>query len=99
MRRVYTCQPLGRRWTIRWRRREPSPRASMLSCDNHPRLASAMTPRLKRYRPAVIFAVLAAGASANPAKSADIVLKDAASMAGAGGWVLPRAPGPRAGGG
>src|SRR5262249_406714 len=99
MRRVYTCQPLGRRWTIRWRRREPSPRASMLSCDNHPRLASAMTPRLKRYRPAVIFAMLAAGASANPAKAADIVLKDAASMAGAAVGPRPRAPAPAPGGG
>src|SRR5262249_29629199 len=60
---------------------------------NVPRLASAMTPRLNRYRPAVIFAMLAAGAPANPARAADIVLKDAASMAGAGMWLSPGAPG------
>ena len=39
-----------------------------------------MTPRSTRYRPAVIFAMLAAGASANPARAADIVLP-AASLA------------------
>ena len=52
-----------------------------------------MTPRLTRYRPAVIFAMLAAGASANPARAADIVLKDAASMAGAVMWLSSGAPG------
>ena len=52
-----------------------------------------MTPRLTRYRPAVIFAMLAAGASANPARAADIVLKDAAAMAGAVMWLNSGAPG------
>ena len=52
-----------------------------------------MTPRSTRYRPAVIFAMLAAGASANPARAADIVLKDAASMAGAVMWLSSGAPG------
>ena len=52
-----------------------------------------MTPRLNRYRPAVIFAMLAAGASANPARADDIVLKDAASMAGAVMWLSSGAPG------
>src|SRR5262249_58733910 len=93
-RSVYACQPLGKRWTISWRRRELIPRASMLSCDKRLRLASAMTLRLKRYRPAVIFAMLAAGASANPARAADIVLKDAASMAGAVVWLTSRPPRP-----
>src|SRR5262245_26754362 len=64
--------------------RELFPRAAMLSCDKRLRLASAMTPRLKRYRPAVIFAMLAAGASANPARAADIVLKAPAPMAAPG---------------
>src|SRR5262249_62326442 len=58
-----------------------------------PQLASAMTPRWNRYRPAVIFAMLAAGASANPARADDIVLKDAASMAGAVVWLSSGAPG------
>src|SRR5262249_56294241 len=58
-----------------------------------PGLARAMTPRLHRYRPAVIFAMLAAGAPANPARAADIVLKDAASMAGAVMWLSFGAPG------
>jgi serine-type D-Ala-D-Ala carboxypeptidase/endopeptidase len=52
-----------------------------------------MTPRLNRYRPAVIFALLAAGASANPARGGDIVLKDAASMVGAVMWLSSGAPG------
>jgi D-alanyl-D-alanine-carboxypeptidase/D-alanyl-D-alanine-endopeptidase len=52
-----------------------------------------MTPRSTRYRPAVIFAMFAAGASANPARAADIVLKDAASMAGAVMWLSSGAPG------
>jgi D-alanyl-D-alanine-carboxypeptidase/D-alanyl-D-alanine-endopeptidase len=52
-----------------------------------------MNPRSTRYRPAVIFAMLAAGASANPARAADIVLKDAASMAGAVMWLNSGAPG------
>src|SRR5258707_9733225 len=52
-----------------------------------------MTPRSTRYRPAVIFAMLAAGASANPARADDIVLKDAASMAGAVMWLNSGAPG------
>src|SRR5262249_60624596 len=52
-----------------------------------------MTPRLNRYRPAVIFAMLAAGASANPARADDVVLKDAASMAGAIMWLSSGAPG------
>src|SRR5262249_5635682 len=92
-RSVDAWQPLGKRWTIRWRRRERSSRASMLSCDKHPRLASAMTPRLTRCRPAVIFAMPVAGAPANPARAADIVLKDAASMAGAVMWLSSGAPG------
>src|SRR6266481_814039 len=65
----------------------------MLSCDKHPRLAGAMSPRSNRYRPAVIFAMLAAGASANPAKADDIVLKEAASMTGAVMWLSSGAPG------
>src|SRR5262249_61207533 len=64
-----------------------------------PQPASAMTPRLNRYRPAVIFAMLAAGASADSARADDIVLKDAASMAGAGAWLSARAPRPVAAGG
>src|SRR5260370_7527293 len=66
----------------------------MLSCDKlSPNRRVPMTPRLTRYRPAVIFAMLAAGASANPARAADIVLKDAASMAGAVMWLSSGAPG------
>src|SRR5262249_56071920 len=65
----------------------------MLSCEKRLRLASAMTSRLKRYRAAAIFAMLAAGTSANPARAADIVLKDAASMAGAVMWLNSGAPG------
>src|SRR5262249_10083298 len=59
-----------------------------------PQLASAMTPRWNRYRPAVIFAMLAAGASANPARADDVVLKDAASMAGAVKELSSRRRGP-----
>src|SRR3989475_9618811 len=66
----------------------------MLSCDKlPPNRRVPMTPRSTRYRPAVIFAMLAAGASANPARAADIVLKDAASMAGAVMWLSSGAPG------
>src|SRR5258708_15830879 len=66
----------------------------MLSCDKlPPNWRVPMTPRLTRYRPAVIFAMLAAGASANPARADDIVLKDAASMAGAVMWLNSGAPG------
>src|SRR5260370_22460299 len=66
----------------------------MLSCDKlSPNRRVPMTPRVTRYRPAVIFAMLAAGASANPARAADIVLKDAASMAGAVMWLSSGAPG------
>src|SRR5438128_7444432 len=66
----------------------------MLSCDKlPPNRRVPMTPRLNRYRPAVIFALLAAGASANPARAGDIVLKDAASMTGAVMWLSSGAPG------
>src|SRR5260370_7659184 len=66
----------------------------MLSCDKlSPNRRVPMTPRVTRYRPAVIFAMLAAGASANPARAADIVLKDAASMSGAVTWLSSGAPG------
>src|SRR5260370_4873057 len=60
----------------------------MLSCDKlPPNWRVPMTPRSPRYRAAVIFAMLAAGASANPARADDIVIKDAASMAGAVMWL------------
>jgi D-alanyl-D-alanine-carboxypeptidase/D-alanyl-D-alanine-endopeptidase len=52
-----------------------------------------MTSRLNRYRLAAIFAMLVAGASANPARADDIVLKDAASLTGVVMWLSSGAPG------
>src|SRR5258707_11305682 len=76
------------------RRRERAPHHPMLSCDKlPPNWRVPMTPRSTRHRPAVIFAMLAAGASANPARADDIVLKDAESMAGAVMWLSSGAPG------
>src|SRR5262249_4101621 len=90
----HSCQPLGKRSMLRSRGGVNDLRAHpCYPATSFPPLASAMTPRLNRYRPAVIFAMLAAGASANPAQSADIVLKDAASMAGAVMWLSSGAPG------
>ena len=50
-----------------------------------------MTPRANSL--AVSLAIVLAGASANPARADDIVLKDAASMTGAVTWLSSGAPG------
>src|SRR5262249_27176641 len=50
-RSVDAWQPLGKRWTIRWRRRERSPRASMLSCDKHPPTGEYHDPEIEQIPP------------------------------------------------
>src|SRR5215831_1199682 len=64
----------------------------MLSCEKVPFPPRPMTLTFYRYRLAAIFAMILANAP-SPSRADDIVLKEAASMAGAVMWLNSGAPG------